>query len=65
MVKVEKCCQICPMNVYDQIIQDSFQVREINYSKLRLNQNTGAKRLAQMYSLLIFRYGLDDTNSNG
>ncbi|KRZ00926.1 hypothetical protein T11_6546 [Trichinella zimbabwensis] len=32
--------QICPTNVYDQIIQDSFQVREINYSKLRVNQNT-------------------------
>ncbi|KRY82324.1 hypothetical protein T4D_4192 [Trichinella pseudospiralis] len=49
-------CSSGPTNVYYQILQDSFRVREINYSKLRVKQNTRAKRLAQMCNFSIFRY---------
>ncbi|KRY74144.1 hypothetical protein T4A_872 [Trichinella pseudospiralis] len=56
---------IGPTSVRDQIAQDLFQELEINYLKLRISQNTRAKHSVQMYNLLIFRYGLDDTNSIG
>ncbi|KRY52507.1 hypothetical protein T03_1198 [Trichinella britovi] len=33
------------------------QLREIYYSKLRVNQNTRAKRLAQMYNISVLTAG--------
>ncbi|KRX13046.1 hypothetical protein T07_5506 [Trichinella nelsoni] len=62
----KKYNMICPTDVYVKLYNIYFKfVKNINYSKLGVNGNARAKRLAQMYNLLIFRYSLADTNSNG